>query len=150
MRRKRKTKSTNEQSIHCLIMDRIFIQLDVGSFTMCSMPGGFVDRQANTSFPIPRSKKTISTETRDQSLQDSKNTGSLLSASTTGLCQERPPCLGVFSLLSFPLERALLWAIASEIPTCESFSRMAPNTLHSSSNILGAFSLDLTRPTARP
>lgn len=147
MRRKRKTKSTNEQSIHCLIMDRIFVQLDVGSFTMCSMPGGFVDRQANTSFPIPRSKKTISTETRDQSL---KNTGSLLSASTTGLCQERPPCPGVFSLLSFPLERALLWDIASEIPTCESFSRMALTTLHSSSNILGALPLDLSRPMARP
>lgn len=77
-------------------MDRIFIQLDVGSFTMCSMPGGFVDRQANTSFPIPRSKKTISTETRDQSLQDSKTQGAYYQRQQQAFVRK-----GLLALVSF-------------------------------------------------
>lgn len=58
-----------------------------------------------TSHPKTQ-KHTISTETRDQGLPDSKKqnkkTGSLFPVSTRGLCQKRPPPPDVFSLPSFP------------------------------------------------
>lgn len=61
MNRKRNIKSTYEQLLHCLVTNRtIFMQLDVGSFIMCSMPEGFVERQVNTSVPTPRPKRTQS------------------------------------------------------------------------------------------
>lgn len=65
---------------------------------------------------------------------------SSLSVSTPGLCQKRPPPPGVFPLLSFPLERALLLCeLATEIPTHESLSSPC---LPSSSNISSASASD--------
>lgn len=52
----------------------VFSQSDVGSFTMSSMPGGFVERQVNTSHPRSP-KNTILTETKDQGLPNSKRQG---------------------------------------------------------------------------
>jgi len=128
----------------------IFIQLGVGSF-VCSVPGG----QVNTSHPKTQ-KNTISTETRDQGLPDSKNktkqkTGGLLSVSATGLCQKKassPKCLSptVFPLgKSSTSVRVSIWN-----PNLWLISWMAQTTWQSSSDVLGAFPLGLTSPTARP
>lgn len=118
---------------------------------MYSMPGGFVQRQVNTSLHIPRPKKTQSQpkpETR--ACQTQKDRELIISVNNRPLSEKVPLPPVFFSLPSFPLERALLCELASEIPTCKSFSRMAQTTLNFSSNILGAFPLVLTSPTARP
>lgn len=118
---------------------------------MYSMPGGFVQRQVNTSLHIPRPKKTQSQpKPENRACQTQKDRELIISVNNRPLSEKVPHLPVFFSLPSFPLERALLCERASEIPTCKSFSRMSQTTLNFSSNIFGAFPLVLTSPTARP
>ena len=84
------------------------IQLDVGSFIICLLPGGFVQRQANTSLHVPRPPKyNLKWNQRPEPawLKKKPVTGNSLLASTTGFCQKRPPPPGFFLLTVFPFER---------------------------------------------
>lgn len=144
--------------IHCLLTNRMILSLGVGSF-VCSVPGGSVERQVNTSLLIPRLSLKLKPESRACQTQKTKQkTGILLSVSTTGLLTlsqkaSSPRCffITVFTLPSLPLERALLLCgELAETPTCESFSWIAQTTWQSSSDVLGAFPLGLTSPTVRP
>ena len=126
--------------IRCLIRTKmVFIQLDVGSFLTCSMPGESVKRQVNTSYPKTQ-KNNFSWNQKPEPARF-KKTGSLLSVPTKGLCPKSPP--GWFGYcLSFGKELYFCeWELASEILTCESCSWMAQPNLNSSSSTFGAFPL---------
>lgn len=137
-------------------MKRIFIQLDVCSVIMGSLPGGIAERQVNTSH-AKTPKNTTSSETRGQSLLDSKKQGAIIGVNNRPLSEKASsPLVALvffffFFTTVFPFQRALLLCeLESEIPTCEPLCQMAKTAFYSNSNISGAFPFGLTNSRVRP
>ena len=102
------------------------IQLDVGSFIICLLPGGFVQRQANTSLHVPRPPKhNLKWNQRPEPAWLKKKTSNreLIISVNNRLLSEKTSSAWFFSLDCLSLwKNSLLCEVASEIPTCESLS----------------------------
>ena len=122
-----------------------FIYNVLAAWRICGKAGKYVTSHVKTP------KHTISNETGDQSLLDSKKQGTHYSCQQQAFVRKGPLPLVLFSWLSFPLkELTSVWASVWNSNLWVIFSWMAETALNSSSNTLGAFPFGLTSSRARP
>lgn len=132
----------------------IFTQLRVDSF-VCSVPGGLVERQVNTSLLIPRLKNTQSQlKPETKACQTQKNKTKKQGAYSQ--CQQEasvktgllPP---MFSHYCPPPRKELYFCVIEPLKPqpANHLARMAQTMRQCSLNVLEALPLGLTSPTAR-